>query len=334
MPLIDSSYSPPFGFSNGFVQTIFPTLFRRLRDDFLVRERIPTPDQDFLDLDWSRMGSETLVIVSHGLTGSSRGHYVLGTVLEANRHGWDALAWNYRGCSGEVNTQLRLYHSGATDDLDVVVQHALAQGYTRIHLVGFSMGGNLSLLYAGRSANSLPSEIESVSAFSVPCNLEACAYELAKPSNRIFMSRFLKELGENLKAKASQYPTHVDLNGFAKIRTFAEYDERYTAPIHGFRSAVDYWNKSSCLSYLADIRIPALMVNAQNDPFLPEQCYPRAIARSHANFYFEEPTSGGHVGFIQRNPDRVYWMEGRAMAFIREQGGHLPTPVRLAEESV
>ncbi|WP_430461973.1 YheT family hydrolase [Thalassolituus sp. LLYu03] len=317
MPILASSYRPPRFLANGYLQSILPTLFRRLDDAHLTRERIDTDDGDFLDLDWSCQGSDTLVIVSHGLEGHSRRPYVLGTVREANRNGWDALAWNFRSCSGEMNRLPRMYHSGATDDLHRVVLHALTRGYRAIHLVGYSMGGNLSLVYTGREAHLLPEAVKSVAAFSVPCDLRSSAFQLAKWQNRIFMWRFLKDLRVKMADKAQRFPGRVTLKGYDDMSSFQEFDDRYTAPLHGFRDAEDYWHQSSSLRYLHQIRIPALLVNARNDPFLSPACFPVDIARQHPSLTLEMPDSGGHVGFIRRTPDQTYWMEQRAMAFIR-----------------
>lgn len=317
MPLLESSYRAPWLLANGYVQSILPTFVRRLDSDHLQRERLEISDGDFLDLDWSRCGSDSLVIVSHGLEGHSRREYVLGTLREANRHGLDGLGWNFRSCGGEMNRLPRMYHSGATDDLHRVVEHAAARGYRRIHLIGYSMGGNLSLVYAGREAGRLPAEVKSVTAFSVPCDLAGSARQLAQFRNRVFMWKFLADLKEKIALKAQRFPQLVSLDDYDSIRTFQTFDDRYTAPLHGFRDAEDYWQQSSSLRYLSAIRIPALLVNARNDPFLSDSCYPLDIARDHPFLSLEMPASGGHVGFILRSADQTYWMEQRALEFIR-----------------
>ena len=323
MPLIQSDYQAPRGFANGYIQSIYPTLFRSIDMPDLKRERIELDDGDFLDLDWSlaeqATQSSALVIASHGLEGHSRRPYILGTLRQANRQGMDALAWNFRNCSEEPNRLPRMYHSGATEDLHRVVLHAIKRGYQQIHLVGYSMGGNLSLIYAGRE-KPLPQQIKSVCAFSVPCDLRGSAEQLAKRRNRLFMWRFLRDLRSKMTEKAQRFPELVSVAGYKHIRNFQQFDDRYTAPLHGFDDALDYWTQSSCLSYLAEIEIPALLVNAGDDPFLSASCYPRQIAQQHASFHLEIPPSGGHVGFIQNNRDRTYWMEKRAMQFIAQQG--------------
>ncbi|ASP40517.1 alpha/beta hydrolase [Bacterioplanes sanyensis] len=315
MPLLDSAYQAPFGFANGYVQSIYPTLFRRLPTEHLQRQSIELDDGDFLDLDWSRGFGDQLVIVSHGLEGHSRRPYVLGVMRQANRQGLDALSWNFRGCSGRPNRLPRSYHSGATEDLAAVIQCARQQGYQAIHLVGFSMGGNLSLLHAGR--DSLDAAVRSVVAFSVPCDLRSSAEQLAKRRNRVFMWRFLRDLQRKMSDKAQRFPELVSVERYHQIRTFKQFDDRYTAPLHGFEDAHDYWQQSSCVHHLKNIRVPALLVNAKDDPFLAKACYPTEIARASRYLHLEQPRYGGHVGFVTRSTDQTYWMEQRALAFIQ-----------------
>lgn len=327
MPVVDCHYSPPFFLANGYMQSILPTLIRRIDCTHFQRERLHTDDDDFLDLDWSRVDSssdvsgKTLIVISHGLEGHSRRPYVAGIARDANKQGWDVLAWNFRSCSGEMNKTLRFYHSGATDDLQRVIEHAHSIGYEAIHLVGFSMGGNLSLLYAGRKSRDIPNYVKSVCAFSVPCDLSASAERLAKPMNRIFMWRFLKDLKVKVEAKALDFPGQVSAENYHSIRTFRHFDDRYTAPIHGFKSAEDYWQKSSCKPVLEDIRIPALLINAKNDPFLAESCFPYEEANNSPWLQLEVPESGGHVGFIEVNRQHAYWMERRVVEFVTKSRG-------------
>jgi predicted alpha/beta-fold hydrolase len=320
MPVVACHYRPPFLLANGYVQSILPTLARRIDCTHFQRERLITDDGDFLDLDWSRVSDtsmgKTLLIISHGLEGHSRRPYVAGVAREANVKGWDALAWNFRSCSGEMNKTLRFYHSGATDDLQRVIEHAHGLGYQHIHLVGFSMGGNLSLLYVGRQGRDIPVHVKSVTAFSVPCDLAASASRLAERKNKIFMWRFLKDLREKVEAKALDFPDEINADDYDQIKTFQHFDDRYTAPIHGFESAADYWARSSCKAVLKDIRIPALLVNAKNDPFLPASCFPYAEARQSTWLSLEVPESGGHVGFIELNKRQAYWMERRVVEFV------------------
>jgi predicted alpha/beta-fold hydrolase len=319
MPLIDSSsYQPPFYLRNGHLQTIYPSLFRRVRALPYQRERIDTPDGDFLDLDWSCVGGRDLGIISHGLEGHSQRHYVLGMAGMLNRNGWDALAWNYRSCSGQVNRRLRFYHNGAIDDLHTVVQHAhQSRRYRSVVLIGFSLGGNLTLVYLGERGSAISHGIAGAVLFSVPCDLAAGAHELAQFKCGLYMRYFLSSLHQKIRAKMEIMPGRIDDHDFHRIKNFKQYDDRYTAPLHGFKSAEDYWEKCSSLAFISGVRVPALMVNALDDPFLAGDCYPRKEAAESDYLFLETPVSGGHVGFIQSNHKNLYWSETRTLHFIQ-----------------
>ncbi|GGK63840.1 alpha/beta hydrolase [Rufibacter glacialis] len=283
------------------------------------RERITTPDQDFLDLDWSQVGAGTLVVLSHGLEGDTHRPYMKGMVRAMNKAGWDALAWNFRSCSGEPNHLLRSYHMGAVEDLDLVVRHALATGnYQTIYLVGFSMGGNLTLNYLGQWTDKVPEQVARAAVFSVPCHMHSACLQLAKPANRIYMRRFLKSLHEKLKEKAQRF--EVDLTDYERILTFEQFDDRYTAPMHGFESAHDYYERCSSVAHLHKIKVPTLLVNAQNDPFLSQECFPVDQALQNPDFYLEMPKEGGHVGFSEDFLKGLYYSERRAVEFLQGRG--------------
>ena len=317
MPLISKSdYNPMFLFSNAHFQTIYPPLFRKVKGVHYVRERIFTPDQDFIDLDWSKVDADRAVIVSHGLEGHSRRSYVLGMIKAFNTRGWDGIALNFRGCSGEPNRLLRSYHCGATEDLHTVVSHVIEKkGYSSISLVGFSVGGNLTLMYLGEKNDILPSLIKSAAAVSVPCDLESSSKKLAQRSNMLYMKRFLKMCHNKIRIKMKIMPGKINDANYNSIKTFEDFDNRYTAPIHGFLNAKDYWSKCSCKQYLAGINIPTLLINAQNDPFLGEACYPLEEARNNPYLFFEMPKSGGHVGFVDFKSNGEYWHETKIAAF-------------------
>ena len=306
---------------NGHLQTIIPSLWRTVPEVRYQRERVETDDGDFLDLDWSRLPAmrptDGLVVVSHGLEGDASRPYMRGMVRALNRAGLDALAWNYRSCGGEMNRLLRSYHLGDTDDLDLVVRHALATSrYERVYLVGFSAGGNVTLKYLGEDADRLPAEVQRAAVFSVPTDLEASSVQISKPQNQVYLRRFLKSLREKVRAKAELLPGQVDLDGIEELRDFQEFDSRYTAPMHGFDSAAAYYKSASSGRYLSGIRVPTLLVNAQNDPFLPESCFPRELAAASPFVFLETPPEGGHVGFPEGTPDGEYYSERRAVEFL------------------
>lgn len=322
MPVQPCDYRSPFLLSGGHSQTILPSIFRSVAGVRYRRERIDTPDGDFLDLD--RLDAEPagarvrrLAVLCHGLEGSSRRPYVMGMARAFSRAGWDVIAWNYRGCSGEPNRRPRSYHSGATDDLDVVIRHALALGaYDRVALVGFSLGGNLALKYVGERGGTVDDRIAGVAAFSAPCDLRASADSLARFSTRIYMGRFIASLGAKIREKAARFPGAIDLAPLDGMRTFHEFDDRYTAPLHGFSGAADYWEQCSSVRYLGAVRVPALLVSALNDPFLAGRCYPVDEAERNPCITLEMPRSGGHIGFISCGRDGTYWSERRALAFL------------------
>lgn len=314
--MINSDYKAPLFFRNGHVHSIYPTIFRKVKNVVYQRKRIDTPDQDFLDLDWSITGSDSLAIISHGLEGHSHSTYVKGMVRAMNQEGIDALAWNFRGCSGEPNRQLRLYHNGAIDDLHTVVTHA-APAYKNIFLIGFSMGGNMSLLYLGKQAQAVPEPVKGSITFSVPCDLTDASVALERKENILYMKRFLKLLHEKIKMKQAHFPQDVDDHNYHQLKTFMDFDGRYTAPIHGFDSAEDYWEKCSSRPWLKQINVPSLIVNSLDDPFLEGGCYPVKECASNPNTTLEITRHGGHVGFMARNREHRYWSEERAVKFIR-----------------
>jgi hypothetical protein len=320
MPLVSKSpYHPPFYLFNGHLQTIVPSLWRTVADVAYQRERVELSDGDFLNLDWGRLPevrpTDSLAVVSHGLEGDASRPYVRGMVRALNRAGLDALAWNYRSCGGEMNRLLRSYHLGDTDDLDLVLRHALATGrYRRVYLVGFSAGGNVTLKYLGEDASRVPAEVQRAAVFSVPTDLRASSVHIGRLQNQVYMRRFLKSLRLKVRAKAELLPGQIDLSGIEGLRNFEEFDSRYTAPMHGFDSADAYYQYASSGRYLDGIQVPTLLVNAQNDPFLPASCFPRDLAARSSFVFLETPPDGGHVGFAESNGE--YYSERRAVEFL------------------
>ena len=308
-------YQSPGILFNAHLETIFPSLLRSVTVQPYQRERIETDDHDFLDLDWLSRKSKKLVIISHGLEGNTNRSYIKGMAKSFSENGFDALAWNYRGCSEEMNRQLRFYHSGATDDLDCVVKHAIGKNqYEEIYLIGFSLGGNLTLKYLGeRTPDSI---IKKSIVFSVPLNLHSSCIQLSKPTNWIYSNRFLKSL-KNKVIEKSKVMQGIDLNGIEKIKSLIQFDDHFTAPLHGYRDAIDYYQQCSSLYFLKNISIPTHIVNAQNDPFLSEDCYPVDQLKNHSFVSFESPEHGGHVGFAQFNKNGLYWSEECALNFIQ-----------------
>ena len=231
-------YSPPTLLFNPHLETIYPALLRKVNLIPYTRERIATPDNDFLDLDWLRQGSIKLIIISHGLEGNTSRAYIRGMAKAFFNSGYDVLTWNYRGCSNEINRNLRFYHSGATDDLDVVIQHAnKINTYTEISLIGFSLGGNLTLKYLGEKGKQLPLELKKAVTFSVPMDLHSSCIKISSPSNWIYSKRFLHSLKDKIIQK-SKVRSELDSRGIESITTLMEFDDKFTAPIHGFKKCL------------------------------------------------------------------------------------------------
>jgi predicted alpha/beta-fold hydrolase len=315
MPLVPSQHRAPFYLFNGHLQTIIPSLFRQVEGVQYQRERVITPDDDFIDIDWSVVGSDTLLILSHGLEGDTSRPYITGMVKVFNQQGVDALAWNYRSCSGEPNKLLRSYHLGASDDLEFVLHHALRQSsYKTVYLVGFSAGGNITLKYLGEAPDQVPPQVQRAAVFSTPVDLKGSAQRISK----VYTRRFLKSLRKKLEDKKMLYDSEVDLTDYNVLWSFPEFDNKYTAPMHGFKDAEDYYARVSSKQFIRHIQVPTLLVNAKNDPFLSEECYPVKEAEENPRFFLEMPEEGGHVGFIEDFGDDLYYSEARALRFLLE----------------
>lgn len=334
MPIISTDdYKPPFWLPDGQSQTIFPSIFRKVEGVNYVRERIKTDDGDFLDVDEAPSaprrgtlssnlesdftspsgGRGAIVILSHGLEGDSSRQYITGMVKNFNAHGFDCLAWNFRSCSGEINQTKRFYHSGATDDLETIIKYSLSKGYQKIYLVGFSLGGNLTLKYLGEKGQNLYPEIQKAITFSVPLHLSSSS----KKIGWLYTKRFNKSLIKKILEKSQRFPEfQIDTSNIAKIKTLKDFDDAYTSQLHGFIDAEDYYERNSSLYFLDKINIPTLIINAQNDPFLSKKCFPFENIKSMEKVYFQAPEMGGHCGFYPDDYQGILWSEKRALAWV------------------
>lgn len=307
----------PFWQFNGHIQSIYPSLFRKIAFKYARRERLDLLDGDFVDLDWSSAQKmhHKLVIITHGLEGDSRRQYVTGIAQIFSANGYDALGWNCRSCSGEMNRLARFYHHGDADDLRQVIKYAVEKyGYEEIILVGFSMGGSLTFRAIAEFPEQLPLAVKKAIGFSVPCSLKGSVDALSTKENKIYLNRFLKKLGKKIKAKSILFPDQINAEGYDAIKTFVEFDNRYTAPLHGYKDAYDFYERASVDPFLNKVAIPSLIVQALNDPFLMPNCMPITAAESNINLLLEMPKNGGHCGFMQTS-DNYTWAEKRALAF-------------------
>lgn len=317
MPIISSTYQgPPAYLFNGHLETIIPSLFRRVKGVSYIREKITTPDHDFLNLDWSKVGGDRLLIISHGLEGDSRRHYAMGLVKQFNLKGIDVLVWNNRSCGGEINLNPILYHHGASYDLETTVEHVLrSHSYKEIFLAGISMGGAQTLKYLGEKGNDLPKEITRAAVYSTPCNLASSAATLKLNQNTFYKKRFLGKLKKKIEGKAVQFPDLIDLELLKRVNDFDTFDTLFTAKLHGFKDANDFYQGVSADNWMKFIQIPTLIINALNDPLIGPACYPTRLAEKKAEIILDMPKRGGHTGFVIPGQEFT-WAENRFAEFL------------------
>lgn len=319
MPLLPTAYAGPPAYQyNGHLQTIMPSLVRAVAGVAYERERLTLSDDDFVDLDWLVGGNRRLVLLTHGLEGDSHRQYIRGAAkLFAQAH-YDVLAWNCRSCSGEMNRAFRLYNHGEIGDIGEVIQHALKAGsYDEVVLVGYSMGGNITLKYLGVQGANLPSAIKRAVAISSPTDLEASAQRLDHPSNRFYRNRFMKKLLVKIGQKALRYPDRLDMTKLRQVKRWRDFDDFFSAPINNYRDAGDFYAQASAVHFMPGITIPTLLLNARNDPLLSPECSPDWLAETHAHIFLETPRTGGHVGFALPRDPHTY-AERRALWFANQ----------------
>lgn len=317
MPIISSTYQgPPAYLLNGHLETIIPSLFRKVSGVKYLREKITTPDYDFLNLDWSKVGGDQLLVISHGLEGDSRRHYAMGLVKLFNSKGIDVVVWNNRSCGGEINLNPILYHHGASYDLNTSIKHVLkTHKYKEIFLAGISMGGAQTLKYLGEKGKDLPKEITRAAVYSTPCNLASSAASLKLRSNTFYRKRFLNKLKKKIEAKAVQFPDLIDLDLLKGVDDFDKFDTHFTAKLHGFKDANDFYQGVSADNWMKFIEIPTLILNALNDPLLGPECYPIRLAEKKLEIILEMPKRGGHTGFVNYGQEFT-WAENRFAEFL------------------
>lgn len=335
MPIVPSTFAPPLLLRPAWLQTIAPRLLRAARRaPHGTLEALELPDGDTLSLAWyapqatpnsSAHAPRGLVVLTHGLEGSYKSGYIVGLVRTLTTHGYLVLAWNMRGCGGVPNKLPSWYHSGKSDDLGAVLDHAHARHPTLpLFAIGISVGGNILCKYLGERAATQTGRVRAAIAVSAPLDLRGSAEVLAHPSRRLYMEYLLRPLRARMREKATRFPGLFSTDGLDSITTFHEFDARYTAPLHGFDSVDHYWDSSSGLRYLSAITTPLLIITARDDPFLSPSCFPERIANQSQLVTFEAPRHGGHVGFIDAITPRSTWLERRVVGFVDEH--HLPFP--------
>lgn len=315
------AYRAPWWLPGGHSQTIYAALLARRRRLRYRRERWSTPDGDFVDID--RIEGERrspLVVLFHGLEGSSGSHYATSLMARVARAGWRGAVAHFRGCSGEPNRLPRAYHSGDSDEIDWMLRRFRAEAGTAALLaVGVSLGGNALLKWLGERGEEARAVISGAAAVSAPLDLMASGDALGQGFNLVYSRLFLATLKRKSVDKLARFPGLYDRDRVLRARTLREFDNVVTAPLHGFRDTDDYWRRASSRPWLNGIAVPTLLVNARNDPFLPERTLPSATEVSPA-VEREFPVEGGHVGFVSGAfPGRVDWLPRRIISFFQGQ---------------
>ncbi|WP_442266279.1 YheT family hydrolase [Tenacibaculum sp. ZS6-P6] len=320
MPLLKNQLTTSFPFRNPHVNTIYKFFTTKEKADY-KRVRINTWDNDFIDLDFLPNNSFSLIVLIHGLEGSSQSSYMVSTANYLNNLGYDVVCVNLRSCSGEDNNILKTYHAGKTDDVHFILKYLEEYyDYQNIILGGFSLGGNLTLKYLGEYEEQIPSIVKGGIAVSVPIDLTSSQAELSKLKNKLYMQEFLRTLKAKVNLKAQKFEGYnPDKKLIAKASSFRDFEEIYTAPVFGFDSPEDYWEKASSKPYLKLINHKTLLINAKDDSFLSLECYPYEIAEKSSNFFLLTPKYGGHVGFVSSFNDQSYWIEKQFVNFIQNE---------------
>jgi predicted alpha/beta-fold hydrolase len=320
------TYTPAWWVPGRHAQTLWGRLFRRAPSIETKLERWDTPDDDELEvhrLAATRRDAPRLILL-HGLEGTIRSNYIQGTLALARQRGWAADVLIFRGCGTRMNRQRRIYHSGETSDLQLVVERVAKENPDQpLVLAGFSLGGNVLLKWLGEQGTALPSQIRGAAAVSVPFDLEAGARHIEQGFSRIYTYHFLRSLMLKARAKLQDYPDLFDDSRLHGARTLYDFDDIVTAPVHGFLNAHDYYSRSSSLQYLMRVRIPTLLLSALDDPFMPSETADTVLMVSRGNEFLsaEFYPRGGHVGFVGgAMPFRShYFAEARLMEFLNSQ---------------
>lgn len=318
-------FSPPVWLKNPHLQTLWGKFCRKRANLGLQQVRWDTPDGDFLDLFRLAAPSQSFhLVILHGLEGTIRSHYVNGLFQESRRRGWSADLIVFRSCGDEINRTERFYHSGETQDLKFVLDKLIAEDPDRsIGLIGVSLGGNVLLKYLGESGDNVPTQVVAAAAVSVPFDLARGSRFISRGFSRVYERHFIQSLKSKVAAKLAQLPAMKVAADWSAAGTLYDFDDKITAPLHGFLNADDYYSRSSAIGYLGGIRINTLLLSSYDDPFLPSAVLDevRNIANKNPSITVEFHEHGGHVGFVAKGPflSPRYYMEKQVTGFLAGQ---------------
>lgn len=318
-----SEYLSPRWLPGGHLQTIYPATCINVPATAMQRERWNTPDGDFIDIDFvAGLPDKPFIVLFHGLEGSSASHYARALMRHIAALGWSGAVPHFRGCSGELNLAPRFYHSGDANEVDWILQrltsHQLGQQASHFFAAGVSLGGNALLRWLGEQAEDA-GFVDAACAISAPLDLAAGGAALSRGFNRIYTRSFLQTLKPKCLQKLDQFPGLFDRDSMLAARDLYAFDNVVTAPLHGYRNTNDYWHRASAKHVLPAITVPTLVLNARNDPFMPERHLPLHAAKS---VLLEYPAQGGHVGFASGSvPGSLDWLPRRIVRFLSAQVG-------------
>ena len=314
-----SVYRPPRWLPGGHLQTLYPLLLKGHGPRYR-RQRWETPDGDFLDADWTIAPAQPdapVVVLFHGLEGSSGSHYARALMRAVAARGWAGVVPHFRGCSGEPNRLPRAYHSGDADEIDWIL--ATVKQYVDgrpLFAAGVSLGGNALLRWAGSQPDRARQMLDRCAAVCAPLDLMAAGHALGRGFNRVYTRHFLRTLIPAALAKAHRFPGTINTVRTRTARTLYQFDDAVTAPLHGFAGVEDYWTRASAKPWLGRIQLPTLVINASNDPFLPAHALP-PVADVSPWVTLEYPAAGGHVGFVSGPfPGNLRWLPERLLGFF------------------
>jgi len=310
-------FQPSAFLKNRHIQTLFPTLFKKKDSLEFTKEVFTLSDGDFLEPFWYKKDlSKPVVVILHGLGGSYRSPYISSLMQNLAKNGYSPVVMHFRGCGDRPNNSARSYHSGDTQDLREFIQ-SLHVNQKELYAIGFSLGANVLLKYLGEEKEH--SLIRKAIAVSTPFKLDICANELNKGFSKIYQKHLLKTLKPLLEQKASYYDVRLKPQQIKEINSFWEFDELYTAPIHGFETATQYYTNSSSFHFLKYIQTPTLIIHAKDDPFMNEESLPQESDLSKS-IKFELYDHGGHVGFVEGSFFKpTFWVDKRAVEFLKEE---------------
>jgi len=313
------AYAAPRWLPGGHAQTIYASRLRgaapRLR-----RERVDTHDGDFWDFDWLDAPSPGAPVVAlfHGLEGGAGSHYARALLRALAARGYAGVIPHFRGCGGEANRLPRAYHSGDFEEVDALLHPIRARiaPARPLYAVGVSLGGSALLNWLGREEHRARERVAAAAAVSAPIDLTAAGIAIGRGLNVVYTRHFLASLKPKSLAMASRFPGRLDAARIRRVRSMWEFDDVVTAPLHGFAGADDYWRRASSRPWLRGVRVPTLVLNARNDPFIPAESLP-GPAEAGEHVRLEQPAEGGHAGFpAGRFPGHVDWLPRRLLHFF------------------